>query len=86
MDCRLLLHNTNFVHRNSNIDVVYEVVDPRHLCLIFEFLFTRKKSSHNLQVEEIIKRSTINLIIAIASLVEMYMYVGCLNAYAYVCV
>jgi hypothetical protein len=55
-----------------SIDVVYEVLDHRQLdiYLIFIFIIIRKKP-HNLQVEEIIKRSTINLIIAITSLVEM---------------
>jgi hypothetical protein len=64
----------NLSHNNlTSIDVVYEVRDHQRLdiYLIFICMIIRKKP-HNLQVEEIIKRSTINLIIAIASLVEMY--------------
>jgi len=53
------------------------------------FLFSIRNASNNekknLQVEEIIKRSTIDLIIAIMSFAEnVYTYVVCTNAY--VCV
>lgn len=85
--CMNQCHNTNLknmdivIHSNwRNIVVVYVVLDRRQLDknLRISKDNDKKFKTHNLQVAEIIKRSTINLIIAITVLCKViYVYSVC---------